>query len=182
MKPNNKAQQLSTSCGAVVWRVDNQGDVSFLLIKQFAHKDAWGIPKGHTQEGEDHVQCAKREVREEAGVEIVLGPQLSSVQSKYKNEYKEVVAFLAQQVGTDPPRCDDPDSEVADVRWFRLDEIPRIHIYQRPLLDEAVRRLRPLLDRGDFVSGSGPLHIYGVSDEADVGHFRSKLLEAWQAK
>lgn len=181
MKPNNKTQ-LSTSCGAVIWRLDSDGDVSFLLIKQFAHKDAWGIPKGHTKEGEDNVQCALREVKEEAGVDVVLGKQLTSVQSKYKNEYKEVVAFLAQQVGNEPPRCDDPDSEVVDVRWFKLTEMPRIHIYQRPLLDEAVRRLRPLLDRGDFAPGSGELHVHGTSDAADIDYFRTKLRNAWEAE
>lgn len=178
MKPS-KAWELSTSCGAVVWKVDNTGDVAFLLIKQFAHKNSWGIPKGHIKDGESHAQCALREVKEEAGVDVILGTQLAYVKSRYRNEIKQVVAFLAQQVGDSVPRCDDPDSEVADVAWFRLNELPRVHVYQRPLLAEAVGRLHALLEGGDYVPTNRELHVYDVPEETDVARFRDTLLEAW---
>lgn len=32
----------------------------------------WGLPKGHREEGEEEVNCAIREVKEETGLEVVL--------------------------------------------------------------------------------------------------------------
>ncbi len=47
--------------------------IEILLVRPWAERDAWGIPKGHINEGEDPQVCAKREVLEEAGVDIELG-------------------------------------------------------------------------------------------------------------
>ena len=129
------------SCGAVVWRV-NEGKLELLLIKQFAHKDSWGIPKGHMDKGETVEDCALREVREETGVRVKLGTRLPDCGTLFKNEDKTVVSFLAVPVGDHEPRHDDPDSEVADARWIPVDNLPKIHIYQQPLIAAAVALLQ----------------------------------------
>lgn len=138
----DKEVKETTSCGAVVWRrIEGlPGPVTFeiLLIKQFAHKDSWGIPKGHMHEGESLTECAQREVREEAGIDVSLGQLLPEVYTTWNNERKRVVSYLAQQACSKQPSCDDPDCEVADVRWFKTTELPRIHVYQRPLIAHAI--------------------------------------------
>ncbi len=108
-----------------------------LLIKQFVHKDVWGIPKGHVHADETHEQCALREVREEAGITISLGQALPEVETTFKNYHKRVVSFLAEQVGSDEPNCTDPECEVADVKWFGFDELPRLVVYQRSLISHV---------------------------------------------
>lgn len=130
------------SCGAVVWRTTEVGTKEILLIKQFEHKDAWGIPKGHMDEGESYEQCAVREVREETGIRIELGTKLVEVETIWKNEQKTVVSYLARQLGDDALSTDDPDCEVADVRWFPIDKLPWIHQYQRPLITYAIEQLK----------------------------------------
>jgi 8-oxo-dGTP diphosphatase len=137
MKTENKARRKSTSCGGLPARRRN-GRIEVLLIKQFAHKDSWGIPKGHQHEGEALEDCAKREIREEAGVQVTLGQRLPDVGTVFRDEDKTVVSWLCTVVGNEEPRHDDPDSEVADARWFRIDELPTIHVYQRPLIAAAV--------------------------------------------
>lgn len=136
----------SQSCGAVVWRRGLVGDtLEVLLIKQFAHHNGWGIPKGHQHPGETLEECAVREVFEEAGVAVVLGARLSDVYSTYGNEDKTVSSWLATLVDPNAePRHDGPDSEVADVAWYDVRRLPRIHVYQRGLLNEAVNVLRPV--------------------------------------
>ena len=135
------------SCGAVVWRriegLPGPATFQVLLIKQFAHKDSWGIPKGHIHDGETLQQCALREVREEAGVDVKLGDPLMEVSTVWNNERKRVVSFLAQQVDASEPNCNDPDCEVAEVRWFSIDSLPKIHVYQRPLLASVIAKLDP---------------------------------------
>ena len=149
MKTENKARRKTMSCGGLPWRL-RDGKLEVLLIKQFAHKDSWGIPKGHVHEGETPEQCALREVREEAGVEVTLGTRLPDVGTVFRDEDKTVVSWLARPVGDDEPRHDDPDSEVADARWFRVDALPTIHVYQRPLVAAGVEMLFNMLANGSI--------------------------------
>jgi len=136
------------SCGGLPWR-QRDGRIEVLLIKQFAHKDSWGIPKGHMHPGETQEECAIREVREEAGVQVVLGMKLPDVGCLTQNEDKTVVSWLCTVVGSDDPRHDDPDSEVADARWFDVGELPTIHVYQRPLVATGVEALFKHLENGN---------------------------------
>lgn len=138
----NKNTELkrSVSCGTLPWRLhDNRHQV--LLIKQFSHKEAWGIPKGHIDEGETFEDCAIRETREETGVEVRLEQRLPDMVTVYRDEHKQVVSFLAQPIGADEPNCSDPDCEVADVRWFDIDKLPNLHVYQRSMMQVAVELL-----------------------------------------
>ena len=141
MKRKNKVRRKTTSCGGVVWRKNQDGTLSILLIKQFPDKERWGIPKGHAHTGESFEECARREIREETGVSATLGQRLIEVSTSYKDEDKTVISWLAVAEGDDTPRHDDPDNEVADARWFGVDELPEIHLYQRPLIAHAVNML-----------------------------------------
>ena len=131
-----KERRKTISCGAMVYRHTGEAwdDTEILLVKQFAHKDNWGIPKGHIDDGETIEECAIRETREEAGVDIVLGDRLSDVLAIYKKEDKTVVSFLAQQICDKEPNSGDPDSEVAAVSWFKIGELPQIITYQREII------------------------------------------------
>ncbi len=141
MGTKDKKRRKSTSCGGVIWR-QREGSLELLLIKQFANKDRWGIPKGHQHRGETLTECALREIREETGVEVTLGERLVDVGTVYRDEDKTVVSYLSQPVNPHAePSATGPDSEVADARWFPVSALPEIHIYQRPLITAAVERL-----------------------------------------
>jgi 8-oxo-dGTP pyrophosphatase MutT (NUDIX family) len=140
METSDMTRKKTTSCGGVVWRV-RDGRYELLLVKQFANSNRWGVPKGHQHEGESLEQTAKREIREEAGVEVELSERLQDTFIAYGDEDKTVCVWLAHVVGNDEPRHDDPDSEVADARWFPIDSLPDIMVYQRPLIASAVNVL-----------------------------------------
>ena len=150
MASKNNERRKATSCGTVPWRVV-EGRVEVLLIKQFEHNDSWGIPKGHMHDGETVEQTALRETREEAGVAVELGERLSDAFTAHSNEDKTVVAWLSRPIGDDAPRHDDPDSEVADARWFDVGSLPRIHVYQRTMIAEAVAKVFKMLENGNVV-------------------------------
>jgi 8-oxo-dGTP pyrophosphatase MutT (NUDIX family) len=139
----NKSTELkrSISCGTVTYRIIDK-QVSILLIKQFSHKDSWGIPKGHIDAGESFEECAIRETREETGVEVKLETVLPEMTAIWHNDHKRVISFLAQPVGNSDPNCGDPDCEVADVRWFNINELPPLHLYQREMLAYVCGLLR----------------------------------------
>jgi ADP-ribose pyrophosphatase YjhB (NUDIX family) len=130
------------SCGCCVYRVNN-GVPEILLVRPFQEKDAWGIPKGHIEEGETHEACAIRETVEETSIVPILGVALPVVSTKYRNEIKYVYSFLARPqdelaspVGT--------DNENIDMRYFPITALPKLHRYQISLLDAAVRMIKDI--------------------------------------
>lgn len=133
-------KRLTTSCGTLPWRLTD-GKIFVLLIKQFANKDAWGIPKGHINEGETLQECAKRETFEETGLKVEIGARLPDVVAHFRDEEKTVVSFLAPCIDTTEPHRDDPDCEVAEARWFQADQLPKLQAYQSELITNAVKVL-----------------------------------------
>lgn len=128
------------SCGAVVYRPSTTSP-QVLLVKQFLNDEAWGIPKGHMEEGETYVDTAIRETREEAGVDIKIITQLPHVFINRRNYKKIVVPFLAIQTCDREPSSLHQASEVVDVKWFDAMSLPAIYNYQRPILNAALMLL-----------------------------------------
>ena len=64
--------QIRLSVSAVVWR-NGAGLDRELLLMQRSDNGQWGIPGGYVELGESVAMAARREVREETGVEIQLG-------------------------------------------------------------------------------------------------------------
>ena len=77
---------------------------------------------------------------------VMLGARLQDMETSYRNEDKTVVSFLAQVVGDHTPRSDDPDSEVADARWWPADALPELYDYQRPLIINAIALISRLVE------------------------------------
>ena len=61
------------AAGGVVWRRDLDDEVEVLLVHRPRYDD-WSLPKGKLEEGEALISCAYREVLEETGLSIKLGP------------------------------------------------------------------------------------------------------------
>ena len=186
MASKEKQRKKVTSCGGVVWRRSSEG-VELLLIKQFKHHDRWGIAKGHIDEGETPEACAVREIREETGVDVVLGRRLPDATTSFRNENKTVMCWLAKPTGRAEPQHDDPNSEVADARWFNVKELPELLTYQRILISYAIEVINamevdPMTFDEDFYIPASALRTEIVQapeqNEADVKYFQESLTRA----
>jgi bis(5'-nucleosidyl)-tetraphosphatase len=88
------------SAGAIIFSINSSSDVSFLLLQHNAGH--WDFAKGNIEHGENEWQAARREIREETGIESVhfLEGFRVRVEYYYKREgnlvHKEVVFFLAR--------------------------------------------------------------------------------------
>lgn len=133
------------SCGAVVYRSGPTG-TEILLVKQADTGPSWGIPKGHMEPGETYINTAIREVKEETGITIRVITRLPHVILQKRRGKKIVIPYLAFQTCQEVPRCDDKMSEVVDVRWFNIDDLPSIYLYQQPIIDAAVLMLQGFID------------------------------------
>ena len=93
-----------TSCGALLFYIDNQ-TIIFLLLHYF--RGHWDFPKGNKEKGENDIDTALREITEETGIVDVtfLDGFKKEIFYKYKqNNYlisKKVVYFLARSNSTD---------------------------------------------------------------------------------
>lgn len=107
------------SCGIVVFReVDHK--IEYLLLKSRMHED-WGFPKGHVEGNETEYETAKREVLEEAGldVKIIEGFRAPIEYLVKENIYKTVIYFVGvfenQEVHMQA-------SEIIDFVWVDFDQ------------------------------------------------------------
>lgn len=137
--------KLAISCGALVYKKSPAG-ISVLLVKQFNNNSGWGIPKGHMERDENYIQTATREVFEETGVNIKILTRLPHVVVEKVNYKKVVIPYLAVQTCDATPKCDHEMSEVADVKWFNIKNLPQIYSYQKPIIDAAMLILEGCLN------------------------------------
>jgi bis(5'-nucleosidyl)-tetraphosphatase len=105
------------SAGAVVFYRGKQTE--YLLL----HSSYWGFPKGHMENGEDEHQTALREVREEAGLDVIILDGFREVDAysfRRKGEpvEKQSVYFVAQARERNARLSHEHD----DMAWLSFDE------------------------------------------------------------
>ena len=109
----------------------------------------WALPKGLVDAHEGTAETALREGFEETGVRGRLGPKLGDVRYVYtwrgERVFKVVSFYLAfasgGRIGELPPGM---DVEVAEARWLRLDDAPRLLAYrgERDMAERARETLQ----------------------------------------
>ena len=125
---DRKRFEAGTLGGAGCWTTDEDGRV---LLVRHEGETTWSDPGGKQEPGESLEEAARRETREEAGVEV----EIQGVQQAHRVENRDetgekppihrlIVVFDAEYVSGDPqPR----EGEIADVKW--LDEHPDDLLY-----------------------------------------------------
>ncbi len=130
-----------------------------LLIRH--HKRGWEIPQGRVEEGENLVDALRREVREEAGVEIEPGP-LGAVWSLISESPAIIFTFLGSYRSGE--LLTSGDSEEAG--WFSEDEA--VEKVSGSVMRERLKAL--LVYNGALVYRSYSIRPYQLLTEQNIGH------------
>ena len=113
--------------GVVVRRMQGRPFVAVVRVRD----EILTLPKGHPDGGESAAAAARREVREETGVEAELIEKLGDVRYWYarggKRVSKNVAFFVFSYRSGDVA---DHDHEVEEALWIPLDEAPERLAYK----------------------------------------------------
>ncbi len=142
---------LVAAAGAVVLR-RTSGSSEVLLVHRPKYDD-WSFPKGKLDLHEPARTAAVREVLEETGVQITLGPRLEDHAYLFgpeRDRTKVVHYWVGRVRGDDDVSSYAPNEEIDDVRWVDTAKAERLLTYprDRAKLREALpfeRRTHPFV-------------------------------------
>ncbi len=101
----------------------------------------WSVPGGAVNVGESLEAAARREVREECGVEVELTDTLEVIQRITRDDAQRVrfhyviVDYLARWLSGEPR----PSAEASEVRWVRPEEFDALDM--TPGTADVIRRM-----------------------------------------
>jgi 8-oxo-dGTP pyrophosphatase MutT (NUDIX family) len=114
------------SYGAVVYRKTPKG-IEYLI--EYMNMGHISMPKGHIEKGETPEQCAIREIKEEANIDVILDTSFSKTitYSPEKDVAKDVTYFIATPTSDELiPQL----KEVKSLKWVSFEEGVNLLTYQ----------------------------------------------------
>jgi 8-oxo-dGTP diphosphatase len=106
------------AAGGVVWRETKDSKIELALIHRPRYDD-WSFPKGKVDNGEELISCAYREIMEETGLEIELGPYLGRVEYEAIDGPQSASYWAAKSLTSEDTFS--PNSEVDLLEWHDID-------------------------------------------------------------
>ena len=142
--------ELEVSAGGIVFRREADSTRYLLIRDSYGN---WGFPKGHLEDGESPVEAARRETREETGLEdlVVQGPiRVIDWHFRFRGRHihKYCHFFLFESLTGEPsPQADEG---ITACQWQPLDEALQVLSYDnaRGVLKRAGEMVRTLVAVG----------------------------------
>jgi 8-oxo-(d)GTP phosphatase len=154
------------AAGGVVWR-DTPGRREVLLVHRPRYDD-WSLPKGKLDRGEHVLAGAAREVHEETGLRVRLGPPVGLQRYQVRKNgaiVPKVVHYWSATTITEDSGFV-PNNEVDEVAWLHVKEAHRRLSYPRDVR---------LLDRLDTV-------VPAIATVVLVRHAAAVKRKEWEGK
>jgi 8-oxo-(d)GTP phosphatase len=105
------------AAGGIILRGEGS-DRSVALVHRPRYDD-WSFPKGKLDQGEDETSAALREVEEETGLRVELGPSLGTVTYQDPRGRPKVVRYFQMYADGGAFR---PNREVDELRWVPVEQ------------------------------------------------------------
>jgi len=177
---------LTVDC--VVFGLDDQ-DLKVLLIqrKLKPFRGQWAIPGGFVNVGESIDDAARRELREETGLESVFLEQLLTVGDPDRDPREHVVTVAHYALVRLSDHRVNAATDAAQALWFALDDLPKLAFDHDTILKTAHERLQnklryqpigfELLPKRFTLRQLQDLYEVVLDRELDKRNFRKKILK-----
>ena len=110
--------EMILAAGGVVWRETADSKIELAIIHRPRYDD-WSFPKGKLDSGEELISCAYREIMEETGLDIEIGPYLGDVEYQSIDGLKKVSYWAAKALSTS--KDFQANSEADLLEWHEID-------------------------------------------------------------
>lgn len=106
--------------------VERSDDGRLLLVRRGREpfKGCWDIPGGFVEDGEEAVDAAIRELREETGLDVRLTGFVGVFGDVYGGDRGDHTCNLFWRGVVDQPEVARAASDVSELAWFRREELP----------------------------------------------------------
>ena len=97
----------------------------FLLLRKGNHAgETWAAVGGHLEMGESFLECARRELKEEVGLDLEAIEMLVTLNSIFSPEKHYVTIEVLARGISGIPKIMEPD-KCEKIGWFDLDNLPQ---------------------------------------------------------
>ena len=107
-----------------VFVFDAAGRVLLIERGRAPARGLWSVPGGKVEWGEAVVDACRREVLEETGVEIAVGPLVTWIERMDDAHHYVILDFVATP--TRPAGAPVPGDDAAQARWLTQQELERL--------------------------------------------------------
>ena len=143
----NKYERPSVTVDVLMMSL-RQRDLQILLIKRrsWPYEGMWAIPGGFINMRESLETAAKRELQEETGVQDVYLEQLYTFGDPGRDPRTRVITVVYFALLNSERLQVRPATDVVDVGWFSVYELPPLAFDHAQIIEYALNRLRGKLD------------------------------------
>lgn len=181
-------QNIKVAVDAIVFGYSGN-KLSVLLIRQKfgVMKQRWALVGGFVKNDESLFAAVKRELHEEAGIEVNFLEQLYTFGDHVDRDPRFRVISVAYFALVNPAQFQvKADTDAEDVQWFPIDELPDLAYDHKEIVETAIRRLKnkltyqpigfDLLPAEFLFSELENLYCTILDREIDRRNFRKKIL------
>ncbi|MDT0676903.1 NUDIX hydrolase [Autumnicola musiva] len=124
----------------VLCNVNDLFKVLLIQRKKDPFKGEWALPGGFIEEGEELEEAAKRELKEETGVEVNSLEQINAFGKPGRDPRGRMIsiAFLCRIYCEEDLK---PGDDASEAKWFELDKLPELAFDHNEIISTARKLL-----------------------------------------
>lgn len=180
-------EQPSVTVDLVIFSIRNNL-LNILLVKRNVEpfKNNWALPGGFVKMKESLEESAKRELKEETGVENVYLEQLYTFGDPKRDPRGRVITISYFALINSNNIVLEASTDVSEAKWFSNNELPTLAFDHKKILDYAIKRLKWKFEYTTIAFSLLPKHftlgelqkIYEIVYEKNIDkrNFRKKIL------
>jgi ADP-ribose pyrophosphatase YjhB (NUDIX family) len=105
-----------------------RGDELLLVRQRLRTPSRWGLPGGFQKTDEDGADAARRELREEVGLDLAVRPEdlAAHYRQPWARHLDSLYVVPLERTGRDSAGAEPNSFEIVETAWFRRDALPAL--------------------------------------------------------